>query len=93
MVSLLLHCLNTHIGVGELESIRIGDDLQENVVLVEDVGQLRVTSVIGHDLHRKAKECHINAKHYPYLLKTDEYVLVDKAGNGDIEPSWRTMFH
>lgn len=38
--------------MGELESIRIGDDLQENVVLVEDVGQLRVPSVIGHDLQR-----------------------------------------
>lgn len=93
MASLLRHCFNTHIGVGELESIRIGDDLQENVILLEDVGQLRVTSVISHDLHKKAKEFNIKVKCYPHLLKTDECVLVDEAGNGYSKPSWRTTFH
>lgn len=47
-----LHVFTTHAGVCVLESIRIGDNLQENVVFVQDVGQICVTSVISHDLHQ-----------------------------------------
>lgn len=56
---------NTHTRVGELKSIGIGDDLQENVVLVEDVGQLCVTSVIRHDLNKKNEIAMLNAKPLP----------------------------
>ncbi len=36
--------------MGVCETIRVGDDLQENIILVKDVGEDGVTSVISHDL-------------------------------------------
>lgn len=52
MVRVCVYRFNTHAGVGELESVRIGDDLEENIVLVEDVGQLSVASIICHNLRK-----------------------------------------
>ncbi len=46
----------THVAVGVCETIRIGDDLQEDITVVKDVGEDGVTSVISHDLcNRKHK--------------------------------------
>lgn len=37
--------------MGVCETIRVGDDLQENIIVVKDVGEDGVTSVVGHNLH------------------------------------------
>lgn len=48
----------THIAVGVYETIRIGDDLQEDIIVVKDVGEDGVTSIISHDLcNRKWESC------------------------------------
>lgn len=63
---MLLQFWATHAGVRELESVRIGDDLQENVVLVQDVSQICVTSVISHDLPQNKQRnaaLKLNANH------------------------------
>lgn len=70
--TLLLH---TYTGVCVLESVRIGDDLQENVITVQEVGQICVTSVIGHDLHkikRRNAALELNASRTRFQVKTDE---------------------
>lgn len=40
----------THAGVGVIEAVRVGHNLQEDVHLVEDGGESGVTSVISHNL-------------------------------------------
>lgn len=39
--------------MGVVVAIRVGHNLQEDVHLVEDGGESRVTAIISHDLHVK----------------------------------------
>ena len=48
----LLLC-ETHSVVGEVIAIRVGHNLQEDVHIVEDGGESRVTAVISHNLNVK----------------------------------------
>jgi len=43
-----MHQTHTAVGVGV--TIRVGDDLQEDIIVVQDVGEDGVTSVVSHNL-------------------------------------------
>lgn len=52
----VLEYFNTHSRVGVLISVRVGDQLQENVKFVKDVCKSGVTSVICHDLDKDMRD-------------------------------------
>lgn len=50
----LPHC-NTHAGVGKHVSVRVSDELQENVKTVKDGSKSRIMTVLRHDLHKETR--------------------------------------
>lgn len=62
--------------MGVFITIRVGGDLQEDIIVVKDVSEDGVTSVVSHDLHTAkhigmCKSIHVRIKHVELFVFAD----------------------